>query len=94
MGSAEVHGDSTITKVEFWRRRKRLSYEALATKLGVKMQTAWRYCLAPGHKEHRRPGRGPADKLKRLTDGAVHAGNYADPIPQDEIEAVLGKAAS
>lgn len=54
------------------------THQALADELGVKRQTAHRYCQPVGHKLHRRPVAGASEKLRMLTFDVIHVGNFAD----------------
>ena len=63
---------STITRLDYWRRLKGLTTEALGEQLGVKQPTASRYCRGRQHPQN-------ADVRKAifdLTDGYCHAGNF------------------
>ncbi|MBA4338348.1 MAG: hypothetical protein C0421_05840 [Hyphomonas sp.] len=79
------------TRLNSYRRARNLTYEALGAELGVKRQTANRYCLPKAAADHRRPGDLPSEQLKALTCGLIHAGNYAEEI--SEAEAVRMMAA-
>jgi len=66
-----------------------LTYATLGAHLGVKRQTANRYCLPVSAGDHRRPGREASDRLSALTFGLIHAGNYADPVTAAEAARMM-----
>lgn len=54
------------------------TYERLGEELGVTAQAAHRYCLPKSSKYHRRPNDDAAAKLRLISHGAIHAGNFSD----------------
>lgn len=66
------------TLLDLWRELQGWNFAELGRQLGVSGASGWRYCTLPDHPEHRRPMRAAEDKLKELSNGALHAGNYAD----------------
>lgn len=68
--------DETLLNV--FRKRRGVTLEKLAEILGVRTATASRYCLPPSHKNHCRPGRDPAERLREWSEDRVNIANYAD----------------
>lgn len=81
------------TRISEYRMRSGMTFGALAAHLGVKRQTAEKYCAHPGTAKHRRPGATPSDRLRALTHGLIHAGNYADLITEAEADAMMAEYA-
>jgi hypothetical protein len=75
-GESLRSGETLIAR---WRRVQGLSFRELGDRLGVKRQTAQRYCLPPGDDNHRRPDPAPAAALRKATGGEITIANYADP---------------
>ena len=74
----------TCTRLEFWRKMRGWTYDQLGDALGVTAQAAHRYCLPKGSKYHRRPNDEAADRLRDVSEGAIHAGNYSDRVTIEE----------
>lgn len=79
------------TRLNSYRHARNFTFEALGERIGVRRQTANRYCLPVGAADHRRPGREASDRLKALTFGVIHAGNYADPITEAEAASMMAE---
>lgn len=77
-----------MTRLEAYALRRKWSYLALGCRLGVSSKAARSYCLPCDHAEHRRPGKGAADKLKAITNGEIHIGNYSDQLSSKEETAL------
>lgn len=77
------------TRLNTYRRARNLTFEALGECIEVRRQTANRYCLPVDAGDHRRPGREASERLKALTFGVIHAGNYADLITEDEAARMM-----
>lgn len=73
--------NATETLLERERQRKDLTYEELAGALGVKRQSAWRYCKGLQRPERGKGGEdGPAERLEAWSGGRIHAGNCHKPV--------------
>lgn len=81
------------TRISAYRTRLDLTHAGLGRQLGVGRQTAHRYCLPGSHPEHRRPGRTKSERLRELTFGVIHAGNYADEISPAEAAEMMAEIA-
>lgn len=81
------------TRISEYRIRSGMTFGALAAHLGVKRQTAEKYCAHPGTAKHRRPGALPSDRLRALTFGMIHAGNYADELTAAEAAEMMAEIA-
>lgn len=68
------------TRIDFYRELMGWTFEEFGRRLEVSQQAAWRYCQPPTSKAHRSPRPKPADRLRQLSNGAVHAGNFSDII--------------
>lgn len=81
------------TRISAYRTRLDLTHAGLGKALGVVRQTAHRYCLPVSHPEHRRLGRKASERLRALTFGLIHAGNYADEIEDIEAAEMMAEIA-
>lgn len=81
------------TRISAYRTRLDQTHAGLGKQLGVGRQTAHRYCLPVSHPEHRRPGRRASDRLRELTYGLIHAGNYADEVTPAEAAEMMAEIA-
>lgn len=81
------------TRLARYCRALSLSFVQLAQQLGVTPATATRYCLPKDQPDHRRPGDAPSERLKALSCGLIHAGNYADLITEAEADAMMAEYA-
>lgn len=75
-----------VTRIEAFRKAKTLTLQALGAELGRSQPQAQRYCAGIT-----RPGREASDRLKALTFGVIHAGNYADPITETEAASMMAE---
>lgn len=73
-----------MTRLERLKRLKYGTYAALGAALGVHGNTARRYCQPPSETDWLWIAAGPAAELKRLSDGALHAGNYYELVSAEE----------
>lgn len=77
--SVDMRPPERETLLNAMRKRKGMTQADLAAVLKVTTQTVNRYCLPHDHKNHVRPGKLPAERLKRWSGGRIHLGNYSDP---------------
>lgn len=66
------------TRFNVFRKKRGDSVYALADAWGVSPQTISRYGLPAEHKNHRRPNRIVADKIREWSGGFIDIANYAD----------------
>lgn len=78
-----------MTRLEFERRKQELLMSQLADILGCAQSTVSRLCHGKQN-----PGRETRQAMKAWSEGRVHAGNYDELVPQDEVDEAFGKAAS
>ncbi len=77
---------STITRLEYERKKRKLTYAALGELLGgLHNQTARKYCLPPTHADYRWPKKSAADAMKAAFANEIHAGNFDDLENEDGV---------
>lgn len=78
-----------MTRLEAFALKKGWTYAELGRRLGgITWQRARNYCLPKGDPNRNQPNDEIGEKLKRLTNGEVHLGNYADEMPDDVVRAL------
>lgn len=72
-----------MNRLQAYARERGWTQAQLAEHLGVSVSQANKYCQPRGAKNASGMTRRVADRLKTLTDGAIHAGNFDDDV--DEV---------
>lgn len=78
-----------VTRLDAYRRHNSLTYDQLALELGRHGVQCGRYCRGESQ-----PSRGVSEKIRSLTHGVIHAGNYADLIDAAEAAAMMADIAA
>lgn len=73
--SNTISGGESRT-LENWRQAKGLTYQQLATLLGVTWTTAWAYCQTPEHARSLAPRKPIMERLLAVTEGAVDPATF------------------
>jgi len=69
-------------KLAVWLTLNKLGYSAFGRRIGVSGKRVRRWCLAPGHVEHRTPRPAMIPRIVEETAGAVQPNDFYDmPAP-------------
>jgi transcriptional regulator with XRE-family HTH domain len=75
-----------MRRLDAYRRGRGWTYDQLGDRLGRTGVQCGRYCRGESH-----PSLEIGQKLARLSDGAVHLGNYHDDLPEAEAKAMIAR---